>query len=155
MCPMNREIPIGKAAKKLVSRFSTAVIRTVRHRIVVPNISRKRPQVLEQDRPRELVNRTGPGVMAEAAPPAAIPAMICENHMTTHLVGEMALASARDRDTAGFKAPPDTPAKHQTENMTENPKPMAIMISWDGCDVVGVFSEFFKSRAWLATLQMT
>ena len=128
-CAINREMPMGSAAIKLVSRFSTAVIKTVKHRIAVPNISRNRPLVLEQPRPKELAKRTSPGVMALAAPPAAIPATICETHITTHLVGETALAKHSESDIAGFKAPPETPAKHQIENMTENPKPMAIIIN--------------------------
>ena len=97
--------------------------------MAVPNISRKRPLVLEQPRPRPLVNLTAPGVMPWAAPPAAIPAMIWENHITTHLVGVIARARASESETAGFRAAPETPAKHHTENMTEKPKPRAIMIS--------------------------
>lgn len=129
---------MGNAAMKLVSLFSTAVINTVRQRMVVPNISKNSPLDLEHESPKALVNRTGPGVIAEAAPPAAIPATISAIHMTRHLVGVMALAKHRDSVTAGFKAPPDTPAKHHTENMTENPNPMAIIMTCEGWDVVGV-----------------
>ena len=34
--------------------------------------------------------------------------------------------------TAGFKLPPEILKKMKTANMTENPKPRAIMINWDG-----------------------
>lgn len=69
------------------------------------------------------MKRTGPGVIAEAAPPAAIPATISANHMTIQRVGVIALAKAKDNVTAGFKAPPETPAKHQTEKHNRKPEP--------------------------------
>ena len=75
--------------------------------------------------------------------------------MTINLVGVMALDKARDKETAGFKAPPETSAKHQTENITDIPNPKAIKMTWPGWDTVvnSVFS--FNETSWLATLQMT
>ena len=71
----NNEIPMTNGAIKVALDFSTAIIKTVKHKIQVPKAS-KDPLALEAPPPKPLVKAIGPGVIAEAAPAAAIPAII-------------------------------------------------------------------------------
>ncbi|KAH3664572.1 hypothetical protein OGATHE_003387 [Ogataea polymorpha] len=104
------------------------------HSKVVPNISMKRPLLLEHPPPRPLAKATGPGVIAEAAPAAAIPATIWDNIMIIPRTGEMALASTRDRVTAGLRLPPETLQVRKMATMTPKPKPKEIMMSLAGLE---------------------
>ena len=124
---MNKEIPIANGAINVALCFSTAMNKTVVHKRQVPKASRKRPLDLEQPPPRPLAKAIGPGVIADAAPAAAIPATIWEIIIKIPLTGGMALASIRVKVTAGFKLPPETLKKMKTENRTEKPKPKEII----------------------------
>ena len=63
-------------AIKVALDFSTAIIKTVKHKIQVPKASKNTPLALEAPPPKPLAKAIGPGVIAEAAPAAAIPAII-------------------------------------------------------------------------------
>ena len=125
---MKSAIPIQTGAKSFKEDFSTTVIKTVMHKTQVPKASIIKPLPLEQPPPRVLANKTGPGVMALAAPPAAMPATSWEIIMQKPLTGSTALANTRERVTAGFKLPPETLAVKKMPTMTPKPKPKAIMM---------------------------
>ena len=62
-------------ARYVILDFSTAVNKTAKCKMVVANISMKRPREIEHSPPKALLKRTGPGVKALAVAAAAIPAM--------------------------------------------------------------------------------
>lgn len=116
-------------AIKVALCFSTAKNKTVIHKRQVPKASMKTPLDLEAPPPKPLAKATSPGVMADAAPAAAIPAIICEIIIKAPLIGGTAPANTKVKVTAGFKLPPETLKNKKTPTMTPNPKPKEIMIN--------------------------
>lgn len=65
---MNNEIPMAAGAQAERNDCSAQVMRTVTHKMHVPKASMNTPLLLETPSPSALAKRTGPGVIAEAAP---------------------------------------------------------------------------------------